>query len=409
MNVLLVEDNADKAQDIKCNLKGTALLQDNEIDVVSDRVQARRALCSRYYHLVLLDLIIPQRFGDMPSASVSQDLLADIESENAIKKPGSIIGITADSVAYDNMLASFASRLWFLLRYQRGADGWLRSVCNKIEYLRGEAQAREGGGENNACVDVAIVTALQTPEFSALKALPVEWMVRRVVGDSAEYLSATVDTKRGGLSVVAVSCTQMGMPAAAVSAAKIVGKFRPRYLVMTGICAGYRDLCGLGDVVVCEQTWDSGSGKVQVVDNVRKFLPEPRTLSIDGNLRESLSPYLGAIPLDGAAGLVWDGARPANRPNVLVGPMVSGAAVIASTSEAAAYRSIHRKIVAIDMEAYAVAYASQHCGAPAPRSMIVKAVCDYADDEKNNDYQAYAAFNSTAFVFRLMSDGFFAE
>ncbi len=406
MNVILVEDVADKAADIKAVLVHGAAVAESEITVVPDCIQAERALREKRYDLVLLDLVVPHRFGDKPDASNGLRLLSVIESETGIHRPGSVIGITADDVAFNDTLAVFSEKLWFLLRYRRDNDAWSRSIINKITYLRKLVLGQRTNALHEHTTDVAVLAALPSPEYAALKSLPLNWMVEAVQDDYTQYHTATASGPNGlSTSIAACSCTQMGMPAASVAAAKLVFHFRPRYLVMTGICAGYRDMCGVGDVVIADQSWDSGSGKVVIENGSRHFLPEPRAINLHGNLREALSKYIGELkPLPA---IEWKGGRPANLPKVIAGPMVSGSAVIAHPAEAASYRHVHRNIAAIDMEAYSVVHAAQHCGYPAPAALILKSVCDFADEKKADDYQAYAAFNSALFFYTLVCDGFF--
>lgn len=78
--------------------------------------------------------------------------------------------------------------------------------------------------------------------------------------------------------------------------------------------------------------------------------------------------------------------------------MVSGAAVVAHKPTFDALLAQHRGILGLDMEAYAVAAAALGAGRPRPQTVIIKAVCDYADKDKEGDFQEYAASVSTAFA-----------
>ena len=49
---------------------------------------------------------------------------------------------------------------------------------------------------------------------------------------------------------------------------------------------------------------------------------------------------------------------------------------------------------ALDMESYEVMYAVKGSTVPRPKGLVIKGVCDYADEEKSNRYQKFAAFNS---------------
>ena len=61
-------------------------------------------------------------------------------------------------------------------------------------------------------------------------------------------------------------------------------------------------------------------------------------------------------------------------------------------------RSQLRRTVALDMESYAVVYAAENAAAPRPIPLIIKSVCDYADAQKSDQYQKFAAFTSCEFA-----------
>lgn len=50
------------------------------------------------------------------------------------------------------------------------------------------------------------------------------------------------------------------------------------------------------------------------------------------------------------------------------------------------------------MESYAVAYAAEHVVEPRPVPLIIKSVCDYADAQKSDQYQKFAAFTSCEYA-----------
>ena len=52
----------------------------------------------------------------------------------------------------------------------------------------------------------------------------------------------------------------------------------------------------------------------------------------------------------------------------------------------------------LDMESYAVVYAAQNATLPQPIPIIIKSVCDYADSNKTDEYQKFAAYTSCEFA-----------
>ena len=90
---------------------------------------------------------------------------------------------------------------------------------------------------------------------------------------------------------------------------------------------------------------------------------------------------------------------PENECHVHIGPMACGSTVVA-TSEVVE-KQIHSQYsntAALDMESYAVMYAVREAPAPKPRGLVIKSVCDYANEEKSDQYQRFAAFTSAQFA-----------
>lgn len=91
-----------------------------------------------------------------------------------------------------------------------------------------------------------------------------------------------------------------------------------------------------------------------------------------------------------------DKPTPANL-NIRVGPMASGAAVLATSRAILPIANQNRELIAVEMEAYAVMAAADYGRKPSPIPIVIKSVCDFADAEKSDDWQDYAAFTSARF------------
>lgn len=409
MKALIVDDMAEKASDLR-SVISAAGIDDAMIDTVPDVIQARRALAASRYDLLLLDVILPRRFGDEPTASAGLDLLKALSQDGSLRKPNYVIGVTAVDSAWNDTMPLFKENLWILLRYDRSSEDWAACLRRNIKYISDASiQKTTANTSSDYGCDVGIITALQEPEFAAVKNLPINWSVSRFPNDSADYMTGQLDVTNGRLSLAAYACVQMGLTASAAAAGRLIRRFSPRYIVMLGICAGYPDMCKLGDIVICDQTWESGSGKIVAIDGKRRLLPEPRTIQLRGSLRERLAGYGGETDLTRRIYSDWRGGRPPNVPKIVFGPMVSGAAVIANEEEAASFRAINRKIAAIDMEAYAIYYSAEFSDRPCPIPVVIKSVCDFANDKKDSAYQDYAAYSSARVFHEMALNGVFSS
>lgn len=100
----------------------------------------------------------------------------------------------------------------------------------------------------------------------------------------------------------------------------------------------------------------------------------------------------------------WKTSAPNNDLSLHVGPMASGASVIADDHSARMIATQHRELIGIEMEAYAVMAAAELSSEPKPTAIIIKSVCDFADPDKNDNWQQYAAFTSAQFADCLLRD-----
>ncbi|MCR5208562.1 MAG: hypothetical protein K6C14_08820, partial [Eubacterium sp.] len=54
--------------------------------------------------------------------------------------------------------------------------------------------------------------------------------------------------------------------------------------------------------------------------------------------------------------------------------------------------------VGLDMESYSVFYTAKFSQSPRPVAIVIKSICDFADDEKSDRYQKFAAYTSSQFA-----------
>lgn len=90
----------------------------------------------------------------------------------------------------------------------------------------------------------------------------------------------------------------------------------------------------------------------------------------------------------------WRGNKPDTVLKIHVGDLASGGSVISDPEVIKSLQSHARKILGVEMEAYGVFLASSIGTKPSPKVMVLKSVCDFADSEKSDDFQDYAAYTS---------------
>jgi nucleoside phosphorylase len=247
-------------------------------------------------------------------------------------------------------------------------------------------------------VDVLVVTALSDPEQKAVLrtggGLWVEMPGRD--DDHSVYYKGSYRMAGGeALVVVSVSPLRMGMVASAVLATKAIARFRPRLVAMVGIAAGARSAKqGYGDILAPDRTFDYGAGRVEEDGPRLVLMPDPAPLTVDPRLVAKLKQWEARPERLVGVQTGWDGKPPPTQLRVHVGPLGSGAAVIASSTVVDEVRGHWRKLVGLEMEAYGVHVACEEAVYPPVPYLCFKSVCDFADAHKGDDWQHYAAYTA---------------
>lgn len=126
-----------------------------------------------------------------------------------------------------------------------------------------------------------------------------------------------------------------------------------------------------------------------------QFKANPYQLAIDPAAQSAVEAVLSDQPFLDRVHDTFAGNKPAQRLVGLLAPLASGAAVQANGEffESVAQKQV-RKVAGIDMEAFAVSWATREASEPKPVCVIAKGVADFADEEKADDYQDYCSFTS---------------
>ncbi|MGN1099037.1 MAG: hypothetical protein ACI4S9_01715 [Christensenellales bacterium] len=238
---------------------------------------------------------------------------------------------------------------------------------------------------------VAIIVATGTEEI-AVKHM-YEWSEVKFDCDEQTYYVSSFVKDGIANKVVYARQSEMGMTVAVTLTMKLIEHFRPRYVLMAGIAAGIAPVGSAeqiyGDVVVADMIWNYASGKFVSPDRSEirfgsvGFIPRPAVVMTD----ERILSYVKQAA---------DSAE--NQCRVHFGVMATGSAVV--TNREIVKKQIHSmfaETIGLDMEAYGVVYAAQNATAPRPIPLVIKSVCDYANSEKSDQYQKFAAYTSCEF------------
>lgn len=229
-----------------------------------------------------------------------------------------------------------------------------------------------------------------------------DWSPIQVDGDSQQYYEYIIRYDDGtDVRLVAAKADEMGNVASSTLTLKLIERFRPKYVILVGIAAGVRFTHKqvqpvLGDVVIADRVWIFASGKYvpKEVSPIQMggigFLPRPQVRNMNEGLRDFIKDRVKD------SGISY---------RIHIGAMASGSAVVSNREIVENFvLPIVEKTKGLDMESYGVFYATEHASEPRPTALVVKGICDFADERKNDEYQRLAADNSCNFLKYLIPE-----
>lgn len=403
MKILIVEDEPEKRRLIAEAVLSVSGISDENIEYALDVVAAKRAIKQTRFNLIILDINLPPRPEHRVSVGAGLDILSYIKESNQAKQPAYLFGLTAHDDGAEIAAKEFSSPLWKLVRFSYSDNEWREPLCQALVYLQKAEKPPFVNDGNTFHTDLGIFVALEGDELSSILALDAGWTEVHVQHDHARYFSGCFSGPTGKVSVVVTAAPKMGMPAAAVAATKLIYSFRPRVVAITGICAGVRGKTNIGDILVADPCFDWGAGKWSrdSTSGSRQFLPAAYQWRLDESLRVSVRSLADQDTVMSRIHESFNGNKPVSIPKVIIDAMASGASVLQTSATVEEIRKQHKNLVGIEMESYAVFTAAEYCPEPRPKCISIKAVCDFADEEKSDAAHDYAAHNSAHFLYEF--------
>lgn len=396
MKVLIVDDEPRRYGRLIDELVKNGLERDSIHHAVCTN-QAREHLEAVTYDLLVLDILVPLWPDSESDAQHSLDLLFELHEDDGLIRPRRIIGITADQDAAEKARASFDNYTWAIIRYSADDDSWLSKVLACVRYADPAAQASE-----HLTADIVVICALAEPELAYVLRLPWDWSPEQKVLADGTFVSIGYAKDETGrtLTVAAAHASRMGMVSSALLASALITVFDPKAVVMTGICAGLRGKAKLGDVLLADPSWDFQSGKLMKRGDDTVLARRPHQLPAPNKVRRFFQALKGDQAAVDKLSAAFTGPRPRNGV-LLYGPVASGSAVLA---DGEAIQDIkkeqHDEVIGVEMEIYGV-YSAAASAPNSPLAFAIKGVCDFADPDKSDDSQEYAAYMS-ANVLRVL-------
>ncbi len=273
--------------------------------------------------------------------------------------------------------------------------------CLGKRYIRHVTkQHNDGDGQvQSPLIDFAFVTALPIERDALLRRLERS----EVVQDDFEPLTyyrghISIPATDEYYEVVIVMLLGMGNDEAAVSTVKVIERWQPAYVLMVGIAGGVPGKVALGDVVVSDFVYYYEPAK----RTPRGEQHRPQQFLSDRLLYgRALAYEAGEWRSDIA--IARPGATQADipYPKAYFGAIGSGEKVIADAGTISRLLKECSRLLAVAMEGAGVARAAAQQPHPPP-FIEVRGICDYANEQKNDDWQPFAAEAAAAFTVGLL-------
>ena len=254
----------------------------------------------------------------------------------------------------------------------------------------------------DAQVDFAIITALEKEAKAVARRLENHTTRRFESRDIRTYHLGTIPIlgREQPYRIVVTTLPSMGNVSAAIAVTDTITLWKPRFLLMVGIAGGVpQDDLDLGDVVVADQVVGYDYGKV----TEQEVKPRDRVFPASAMLLDRIRNF-------------WDERwreqigveRPQNakRPQSkhFVGPIASGDKIIASTQFREQLLRRWPKLIAVETESEGV-YAAAFERPEIVQTLVIRGICDMADERKSDEWQEYAANAAAAFVVNFLKNG----
>jgi nucleoside phosphorylase len=389
VDVLIIDDDVKRARLLNCAIRDEVESTDGVANIccVSSAADGRNLMSSRMFDIVVLDIVLPVYKAGVAREGGGLALVEELFNTDILHRPRFMVGVSAhrDSAARAREL--FEEVIWNVIFIDTASNEWVDRLKAVAKHAALTCRSNSRQLEK---LDAIWITALRDPELEAVIQPTCEWAKVEPIGALPTHFVSKGE--RQGPSVAALSCSTMGNVEAAILTQAAIDAYSPDMAVLSGICGGVGSDVRLGDILVARDVWDWQGGKftdqgfvpdINVVNSSRALVDKANELRCD-------SAWLSEVWRS------FKGAKPEHPPKIHIGAIASGSLVVASSEISAEISERKRKTVGIEMEAFGFQYACQRHDRKTIEFITVKGVCDLADSEKNDDYQAYAAYISAA-------------
>lgn len=408
INVLIVDDNAQKTEQVKNAIIAGYNIPSDMIDTATCQCGGREKMTEKAYDVVILDLVLPFGEGEDPEPDGGIKFLRLLEQNFNTKLPLQVVGLTEYEDEYINRRDAFNNFLFQLVLRKQGDNSWRDDVLRVIGFVSRAKQSMLDTIMARNAYDIIIICALRE-EFKALQDAFGNDMWTRIKVGGDEHIAYEISIESAYMKtyrVLAYCVDKPGVVATAVMASYLIKCCNPKCVFMTGITGGVRsNNIKRGDVIIAESIQDYAVGKVAEYNEEIQLLREIHQIQTNPKLLSQISDYIAEE--ENLSKMNVKIAKNHLRKNneyygAYIKPTVCGPFVMASEEIAKQFKDSNRKVSAIDMEGFGLMMVYHMMNVPV---LWIKGISDMADSKKDDDYHATAAFASAALLQGFIKEG----
>jgi nucleoside phosphorylase len=251
-----------------------------------------------------------------------------------------------------------------------------------------------------ADIHIGVVTALQS-ELDALIRLAKH---HERISYYRTYHKLTFKHNESEFVIVAHSLGHMGIAPMAISLMETLNIFTSlKYLAVVGIAAGSdSNNQDFGDLLIPETVYNYESGKYTEVKQFFGIFPnkilfdsDKKSYDIDMDIIQKIKAVTGNQSLLDSIQNEWP-QKKSYKLKTHYGNFACGSVVVASNLKIKEIeKAIARKYIGLDMETFALAAINQIRVEKIPKLFIIKAITDFADNDKGDSEHEYAKYTSS--------------
>lgn len=278
-------------------------------------------------------------------------------------------------------------------------------------------------------VDYAIITALYKDEFEEVEKL-FDWNKNEDIKTKTKVYRIGSLKNNPSKKIVAATPTATGMVDSAIIATQILDFFRPKYLLMSGVCGG-KQSANFGDIVLAKKIFTFQKGKVSEIRGkngnnielydrrrnkiaydhlydekgnnikvrVEKFeIEHDSIIEIDPLVKDKIEPHINEIEVS-----INKYLEPFNKKITIHFDSMACSTMVINRHGFFEdnIKSVDRNTVAVEMESYGVARACKFANNGETKCIIFKSIMDKMK-RKNDRAKKFAAHTSAQFLKHLI-------